>query len=322
VQSTTIGAAAKAGVRLIVWCKKCGHQLEPDPAEMAARLRREPAGSRLAEAADLFAVRAPGCRHSRDRNDQAVIRILGNEQGASQHEQPERNVEAILNDLYASEINASISWIWDGGFYVTIGYREHAESWAFRSIGGAAEWLRDQACLDYADSEFARKYAQTQRGWNCPIPLRQPASRYGSQRSPAASLQRSRPSVYPEQRPGSPGKIRSTEASARAQSRCLTGDELDRIEGPIGVDEKRPHQRIRDRRTQPLHDQLIGLAHLFDHVETLARAESPLLHPSLMLIALASTCRHAIVLSRAGLVGHSFRKPARKGERETVPPYG
>ena len=31
------------------------------------------------------------------------------------------DVEAILNDLYASEINASISWIWDGGFYAVLG---------------------------------------------------------------------------------------------------------------------------------------------------------------------------------------------------------
>jgi len=33
----TLGAAAAAQVRLIVWCKKCRHQVEPDPAEMAAR---------------------------------------------------------------------------------------------------------------------------------------------------------------------------------------------------------------------------------------------------------------------------------------------
>jgi len=33
----TLGAAAAAGVRLIVWCKACRHQVEPDPAEMAAR---------------------------------------------------------------------------------------------------------------------------------------------------------------------------------------------------------------------------------------------------------------------------------------------
>ena len=33
----TLGAAAAAQVRLIVWCKACQHQVEPDPAEMAER---------------------------------------------------------------------------------------------------------------------------------------------------------------------------------------------------------------------------------------------------------------------------------------------
>jgi hypothetical protein len=31
----TLGNAAAARVRLIVWCKACGHQVEPDPPEMA-----------------------------------------------------------------------------------------------------------------------------------------------------------------------------------------------------------------------------------------------------------------------------------------------
>jgi hypothetical protein len=33
----TLGAAAAAQVRVIVWCKACQHQAEPDPAEMAQR---------------------------------------------------------------------------------------------------------------------------------------------------------------------------------------------------------------------------------------------------------------------------------------------
>ncbi|HKM69993.1 MAG TPA: hypothetical protein VJX94_08010 [Stellaceae bacterium] len=37
----TLGSAAAAQVRLIVWCKGCGHQVEPDPAEMAARYGAE-----------------------------------------------------------------------------------------------------------------------------------------------------------------------------------------------------------------------------------------------------------------------------------------
>ena len=33
----TLGNAAAARVRLIVWCKECQHQVEADPAKMAAR---------------------------------------------------------------------------------------------------------------------------------------------------------------------------------------------------------------------------------------------------------------------------------------------
>src|SRR6516225_10241448 len=33
----TLGNAAAACVRPIVWCKACGHQVEPDPVEMVAR---------------------------------------------------------------------------------------------------------------------------------------------------------------------------------------------------------------------------------------------------------------------------------------------
>jgi Zn finger protein HypA/HybF involved in hydrogenase expression len=37
----TLGNAAAARVRLIVWCKDCNNQAEPDPAEMAARYGAE-----------------------------------------------------------------------------------------------------------------------------------------------------------------------------------------------------------------------------------------------------------------------------------------
>jgi hypothetical protein len=32
-----LGDAAAAHLRLIVWCRECRHQVEPDPAEMARR---------------------------------------------------------------------------------------------------------------------------------------------------------------------------------------------------------------------------------------------------------------------------------------------
>jgi hypothetical protein len=39
----TLGNAAAAGVRLIVWCLDCRHQVEPAPAEMAERYGSETA---------------------------------------------------------------------------------------------------------------------------------------------------------------------------------------------------------------------------------------------------------------------------------------
>src|SRR5580700_11235767 len=36
----TLGSAAAAHLRLIVWCQEYCHRVEPDPAEMAERLRR------------------------------------------------------------------------------------------------------------------------------------------------------------------------------------------------------------------------------------------------------------------------------------------
>jgi len=36
-----LGSTAKAHLRLIVWCKDCRHQVEPDPAEMAERYGAE-----------------------------------------------------------------------------------------------------------------------------------------------------------------------------------------------------------------------------------------------------------------------------------------
>ena len=37
----TLGSTAAAQARLIVWCRDCRHQVEPDPAEMAERYGAE-----------------------------------------------------------------------------------------------------------------------------------------------------------------------------------------------------------------------------------------------------------------------------------------
>jgi hypothetical protein len=84
--------------------------------------------------------------------------------------EPDRiNVEAILDDLFASEINAEISWLWYGrtdgrlrrrGIDVKLGdpLNGYAAIGKASTMADAAGWLKDRACQQYPDSEFARKY--------------------------------------------------------------------------------------------------------------------------------------------------------------------
>ena len=75
--------------------------------------------------------------------------------------EPDRiSIEAILDDLYASEINVEISWLWDDGIDVKLGapLNGYDAEGKVTTIAEAAVWLRDQACQHYPDSEFARKY--------------------------------------------------------------------------------------------------------------------------------------------------------------------
>ena len=71
------------------------------------------------------------------------------------------DLEEILISLYASEINASISWIWDGDIDVKLGdplngYKAEAKVGTFTE---AAEWLRDHAIRHYPSSQFAEQFA-------------------------------------------------------------------------------------------------------------------------------------------------------------------
>ena len=69
-------------------------------------------------------------------------------------------LSAVLQALYASEINVSVSSFWDGGWRVQLG-----DDWngidaerEFRNdeLDEAAKWLIDQAVAHYPDSVFAR----------------------------------------------------------------------------------------------------------------------------------------------------------------------
>jgi hypothetical protein len=81
---------------------------------------------------------------------------------------PNRNgldVEAILNDLHVSKVNASISLSCDGRIAVKLGdplngYDAEAK---VDTLAEAAEWLRDKALMHYSRSEFSRKFAAVDR---------------------------------------------------------------------------------------------------------------------------------------------------------------
>jgi hypothetical protein len=61
-------------------------------------------------------------------------------------------IDAILDDLYTNKISSSISWIWDGGFYATLGAPKQADDWAFARIDDAVEWLTEQAVARYPEA--------------------------------------------------------------------------------------------------------------------------------------------------------------------------
>ena len=72
--STTLGAAAAADVRLIVWCKDCQHQVEPDPAETASRYGAEMPVRDRREPLVMLPLRQPRNRYGRDRKPSDAAR--------------------------------------------------------------------------------------------------------------------------------------------------------------------------------------------------------------------------------------------------------
>jgi hypothetical protein len=70
----TLGNAAAARVRLIVWCKACGHQVEPDAAEMAERYGVERTVLAWRERLVCSRCGSPQRRYGGDRGREAIAR--------------------------------------------------------------------------------------------------------------------------------------------------------------------------------------------------------------------------------------------------------
>jgi hypothetical protein len=70
-------------------------------------------------------------------------------------------LDEVLDRLYESEINVSISWIWDGGFELKLGDKLNgfdAESrTTIKTSAEAAAWLDQTARRLYPQSEYATR---------------------------------------------------------------------------------------------------------------------------------------------------------------------
>jgi len=72
----TLGNAAAARVRLIVWCKACGRRVEPDAAEMAERYGADSAVPEWRERLVCSRCGSRNVEHRGDR-DRAAVALTG-----------------------------------------------------------------------------------------------------------------------------------------------------------------------------------------------------------------------------------------------------
>lgn len=74
---------------------------------------------------------------------------------------------SVLQDLYSSEINFTISTFWDEGFDVSLGDRINgfvAES-SFRRWGEVEPWLIAATIKHFPTSLFAKMYRDRKEAW-------------------------------------------------------------------------------------------------------------------------------------------------------------
>lgn len=74
---------------------------------------------------------------------------------------------SVIQDLYSSEINFSVSTFWDGGFDVKLG--DHVNGFRGETCverrGQVEPWLTEQAIRHFPDSLFAKVYRDGLTVW-------------------------------------------------------------------------------------------------------------------------------------------------------------
>lgn len=71
----------------------------------------------------------------------------------------------IIQELYDSEINASISWNWDAGYDVKLGDGTYSEDGNWEAVGhvdgtfkDVEDWFIAKSLIFYPKSDFSKKY--------------------------------------------------------------------------------------------------------------------------------------------------------------------
>lgn len=69
-------------------------------------------------------------------------------------------LDSVLQALYDSEINVTISWFWDGGMNLVLGDNSNGirAATTVDTTEGAARWLIDAAKRHYPASAFAKAW--------------------------------------------------------------------------------------------------------------------------------------------------------------------
>jgi hypothetical protein len=69
-------------------------------------------------------------------------------------------LDTVIRELYDSEINATISWVWDGGFDLAIGdqYNGIREAGNVDTTEEAAHWFVEHGKRLWPNSQFAKSF--------------------------------------------------------------------------------------------------------------------------------------------------------------------
>lgn len=73
---------------------------------------------------------------------------------------PKHDTTVVLQDLYDSEVNFTITTMWDGGFHLELGdyMNGFKAKRTVKKFADAGDWFVSAGCSHFPHTEFAAKY--------------------------------------------------------------------------------------------------------------------------------------------------------------------